>query len=331
MGGKGVATVSHHCRLSSATVVLLIVIINVLSISGAAGVVWEQWWTYNGISGTEFWGLFNPEWSMCSNGRRQSPINVEPDSLLFDPHLRYVHIDKATVSGHLKNSGHGVVFSISEEDRGRVNITGASLSYSYQLEEAHIHFGMRNTDGSEHQISGRAFPAEIQLVGFNAIYSNLTVASSKNHGVVVVSILVQHGTTPNPELLRFTEASSAIPYRDDVVSLSNVTLSGLLPQTEFYLTYEGSLTWPACFETVTWILMNKPIYITVRQLEQLRTLSQSLVSETPKSPLGDNYRKPQPLYHRPVRTNIDFTGAEGASCPTMHEDKHYVANRWLGT
>ena len=50
------------------------------------------------------------------------------------------------------------------------------------------------------------------------------------------------------------------------MSLSNVTLSGLLPQTEFYLTYEGSLTWPACFETVTWILMNKPIYITVRQV-----------------------------------------------------------------
>ena len=33
------------------------------------------------------------------------------------------------VSGHLKNSGHGVVFNISDEDRGRINITGASLSY----------------------------------------------------------------------------------------------------------------------------------------------------------------------------------------------------------
>ena len=57
---------------------------------------------------------------------------------------------------------------------------------------------------------------------------------------------------------------------EDAVHLSNVTLSGLLPQTEFYLTYEGSLTWPACFESVTWILMNKPIYITVRQVSQAR-------------------------------------------------------------
>ena len=53
--------------------------------------------TFYFAPGTEFWGVFNPEWSMCHNGRRQSPINVEPESLLFDPHLRYVHIDKATV------------------------------------------------------------------------------------------------------------------------------------------------------------------------------------------------------------------------------------------
>ena len=36
-----------------------------------------------------------------------------------------------------------------------------AIRFSYQLEEAHIHFGMKNTDGSEHQISGRAFPAEV--------------------------------------------------------------------------------------------------------------------------------------------------------------------------
>lgn len=26
----------------------------------------------------------------------------------------------------------------------------------------------------------------------------------------------------------------------------------------------------------------------------------------PKAPLGNNFRPPQPLHHRPVRTNIDF-------------------------
>ncbi|OAD58644.1 Putative carbonic anhydrase-like protein 2 [Eufriesea mexicana] len=45
-------------------------------------------------SGPSFWGLINPQWSLCSKGRRQSPINIEPDKLLFDRHLRPVSVDK---------------------------------------------------------------------------------------------------------------------------------------------------------------------------------------------------------------------------------------------
>ncbi|KYN16547.1 Putative carbonic anhydrase-like protein 2 [Trachymyrmex cornetzi] len=44
-----------------------------------------------------FWGLINPQWSLCTKGRRQSPINIEPDKLLFDRHLRPVHVDKHRV------------------------------------------------------------------------------------------------------------------------------------------------------------------------------------------------------------------------------------------
>lgn len=40
----------------------------------------------------------NPQWNMCSKGRRQSPINIEPDKLLFDPYLRLIHVDKHKVS-----------------------------------------------------------------------------------------------------------------------------------------------------------------------------------------------------------------------------------------
>lgn len=35
----------------------------------------------------------------------------------------------------------------------------------------------------------------------------------------------------------------------------------LLPKSHTYVTYEGSLTHPGCHETVTWIIMNHPIYI----------------------------------------------------------------------
>lgn len=48
--------------------------------------------------GPAFWGLINPEWSLCNRGRRQSPVNLEPQRLLFDPNLRPLHIDKHRVS-----------------------------------------------------------------------------------------------------------------------------------------------------------------------------------------------------------------------------------------
>lgn len=35
--------------------------------------------------------------SFISKGRRQSPINIEPSQLLYDKHLRPLHIDKDTV------------------------------------------------------------------------------------------------------------------------------------------------------------------------------------------------------------------------------------------
>jgi hypothetical protein len=44
----------------------------------------------------------------------------------------------------------------------------------------------------------------------------------------------------------------------------------------------------------------------------------------PKAPLGNNFRPPQPLLHRPVRTNIDFRGKQnGKNCVTMQKEVHY--------
>lgn len=62
------------------------------------------------------------------------------------------------------------------------------------------------------------------------------------------------------------------------------------------------------------------------QLHALRRLMQG-TPEHPKAPLGNNFRPPQPLLHRPVRTNIDFrTKQNGKLCPTMYRDVHYKGN-----
>ena len=57
------------------------------------------------FTGPDFWGLVNPEWALCSRGKRQSPINIEPRSLLYDPHLKHIHLDKHRVSDFLHLCG----------------------------------------------------------------------------------------------------------------------------------------------------------------------------------------------------------------------------------
>jgi Eukaryotic-type carbonic anhydrase len=59
------------------------------------------------------------------------------------------------------------------------------------------------------------------------------------------------------------------------------------------------------------------------QLHALRRLMQG-GPDHPKAPLGNNFRPPQPLLHRPVRTNIDFRGKQnGKNCVTMQKEVHY--------
>ena len=50
------------------------------------------------------------------------------------------------------------------------------------------------------------------------------------------------------------------------MEVKRLSVRGLLPETDYYMTYDGSTTMPACYETVTWLILNKPIYITKQQV-----------------------------------------------------------------
>ncbi|ROT81402.1 putative carbonic anhydrase-related protein 10 [Penaeus vannamei] len=233
------------------------------SSSSPPGINWSQWWTYDGISGPRFWGVINPAWGMCREGRRQSPINVDPKTLLFDPNLTPFTLDKVTVAGELINTGHSVEWRAAR-DSVMVNITGGPLSYVYTVTHARLHFGERDQQGSEHLLDNRAFPAELQLYGYNSqLYRNFSQASGQVYGVVGIALLVQLGERMTPEFRVLLEGVDSITYGGSSVAAASLVVSGLLPSTEHYLTYEGSLTEPACHETVTWIIPNKPLYINV--------------------------------------------------------------------
>ncbi|XP_054709252.1 carbonic anhydrase-related protein 10-like [Uloborus diversus] len=125
---------------------------------------WEEWWTYDGISGPDFWGLLNPEWSLCTKGRRQSPVDLNPEQILYDPYLRPLNISSHRVSGVLSNTGHSVAFRVSNLHPSMpINISGGPLSYKYRFHELHLHYGRTDDRGSEHTVSGSNFPGEEKL------------------------------------------------------------------------------------------------------------------------------------------------------------------------
>ncbi|GFY46980.1 carbonic anhydrase-related protein 10 [Trichonephila inaurata madagascariensis] len=45
----------------------------------------------------DYWGLLNPDWKLCNRGRRQSPIDIEPPILLFDPGMGNIEISTEKV------------------------------------------------------------------------------------------------------------------------------------------------------------------------------------------------------------------------------------------
>lgn len=139
-------------------------------------------------SGPSFWGRLNPKWNLCSKGKKQSPIDVNPAHLLFDPSLASLDITGnevrpahqmqfppiivslftlCQVSGNLTNTGRGIVFKVAPKLTDldpEVTISAGPLSYRYTLHHLQLHFGRDISRGSEHSIDSFRYPGgEVNL------------------------------------------------------------------------------------------------------------------------------------------------------------------------
>ena len=170
----------------------------------------------------------NSDWSLCSKGRRQSPVDIRPEQLLYDPTLEAMHFAgdrvsdalrcsfmtmaiamshclaltdlvittvllRTQINGSIENTGRGVHLHVhaSPEPGWKVVLNKGPLSYNYTLSHVVLHYGKNNSKGSEHVIDGSHFPAEVQLYAFNSqLYSTWAEAESRPNGVAAVAILV---------------------------------------------------------------------------------------------------------------------------------------------
>uniref|UniRef100_A0A0N5AR35 Alpha-carbonic anhydrase domain-containing protein n=1 Tax=Syphacia muris TaxID=451379 RepID=A0A0N5AR35_9BILA len=267
---------------------------------------------YPCILGPDFWGLINKEWKMCSVGRMQSPINIDPKVLLYDPNLTPVEMEPTKVDATLENTGQLPFVTINDSLtlKRNVNISGGpTFPYKYRLHHLTFHFGKATESerGSEHTIDKTRFPAEIQLLAYNTdLYSNFSEAMTRPHGLLAIAVIVDIGAVTNPELKRLTLASRSIRYKGSIGIIKQFYARGFLPRSTDYITYEGSLTYPGCYETVTWVLMNNPIYIREEDLllwSEIQTEKEDVVNP---AMMTSNYRPLRALNGRLLRTNISI-------------------------
>ncbi|KAK7014813.1 Carbonic anhydrase-related protein 10 [Halocaridina rubra] len=84
------------------------------------------------------------------------------------------------------------------------------------------------------------------------------------------------GRQSHPGLRPLTDAIQRVKWAGTASIVERVSIREMLPDSHHYITYDGSLTQPPCHETVTWILLNKPVYITKQQIFGAKTLFRML-------------------------------------------------------
>ncbi|XP_051912441.1 carbonic anhydrase-related protein 10 isoform X3 [Hippocampus zosterae] len=195
-----------------------------------------------------------------------------------------------------------------------------NIETSHMIFDPYLTSMKLNTDGKK-----------VQLIHYNhELYTNYTEAAKSPNGLVVVSIFMKVAETSNNFLNQLLNRDSItrVTYKNDAYLLTGLNIEDIYPETSSFITYDGSMTIPPCFETATWILMNKPVYVTRMQMHSLRLLSQNQPSQIFLS-MSDNVRPIQPLINRCIRTNINFS-LQGKDCPNNRVHKlQYRVNGWL--
>ena len=159
-----------------------------------------------------------------------------------------------------------------------MDILGAMLPSSYNIEQLHFHWGNHSDTGSEHTIDNKRYPLEMHLVHYNSKYKSVAEAVEDNerNGLAVISVLFEISRKDNEHFEPIMQKAKAVRGTDaEVVSrvgLGGVSLADLLPKTaaKSFFSYEGSLTTPPCAEVVTWMVLKEKGTISERQIQAFR-------------------------------------------------------------
>lgn len=225
-------------------------------------------WSYSGDKSPKYWGHLDKGYSACTNGKEQSPVNIDIPQIIVDKHPSVKFHYKSTTF-KMNNNGHNIE-SIPNLPGNFIVLNGKH----FELEQFHFH------TPSEHTLNNKHFEMELHLV------------HKGTNGTVIVGIMIKKGNQNNAASELWSHLQS---LRSGETDKSIVKLERLLPQQTDVLRYSGSLTTPPCTEGITWIILSRPIEMSIHQINTFR------------SRYRDNHRPIQRMYQRKIIGDLNKT------------------------
>lgn len=202
-------------------------------------------WGYIGEKGPESWGKLSPEFSSCELGTAQSPINIESP---IEAKLNQLEFDYQSSPLRIINNGHTI--QVNYQSGSVLKLDGES----YELVQFHFHHP------SEHKVNDQNFPMELHLVHQN-----------EKGSLAVVGVFLKQGKA-NKALETIWKALPEKQGKEQIIPNIEINASELLPTDQEFYRYYGSLTTPPCSEKVNWIVYQKPIEVSIAQVQKFSKL-----------------------------------------------------------
>jgi carbonic anhydrase len=196
-------------------------------------------WSYQGPAGPQTWGGLKPEFTLCSSGQRQSPIDIR-GGLAVD--LDPVKFNYQASPFAVIDNGHTVQANLAQGNS--IEIGGKR----FELVQFHFH------RPSEERIDGRQFELSVHLVH-----------KDDQGRLAVVAVLMDRGS-PQPVVQKVWN-NLPLEKGEELSARVALDLNELLPADRRYFTYMGSLTTPPCSEGVQWVVMRQPLTMSPEQIE----------------------------------------------------------------
>lgn len=245
---------------------------------------------YSGKKGPNSWASLSPNNTLCGSGEQQSPINLPapvPDksmsgqgnTALPASHLKYIEMDYHSTP--TKQVYNGSVFGLTLGSNA-----GTLIMNNYRFKAT----GVRFHTPSEHTIGGMPSEMEMQLDHFD-------VKTGKR---CIVVILFQRGRENLilkkvfKNLHRLSRKKGKMGRYTMVVPkngapVGTLDLLDVIPYDPGFVVYNGSMTTPPCTEDVLWVVIDKSITASKKQINTIKKV------------VGDNARPQSPLNGRPVK------------------------------